>query len=326
MKEKAKTRSIFHTNKINEKKWIMTEYIHLRKSQILLFKNIPFYYQTQNKEYALYKKKGASLDENRMSSIHHPDLFIKQSDKEMAMVELTKALNSDLKEKVAQGRLRDVRLAMASIVKEALTPGQEKCMSALPETIEILIGRYNQDHSAMHLLTEIGSNSSHLVEHTVNVTALTLQYCFFHNLSEKDIQQMAMAALLHDVGCSKIDKKVLETKKRLTDQQFDVYRKHPELGHEIVTAKANFDVAIPTVILEHHERLDGSGYPNGLKMIALYSQLIGLVDCYEALTYHSKRFRKKKKPYDTMNVIKEEVRQKKFAKGIFKDFTACLTR
>ncbi len=304
----------------------MTDYILLKKSQIPLFKNIPFFYKTQNNEYALYKKKGDCLDDGRLSSINYPDLYILDTDREKAMVELTKALNKDLEKKVSEGRLKEVREALASIVNEALTPGQEKNINSLPETIEILMGRYSKDYTAMALLTELGSNSSVLVEHTVNVTALTLQFCFFHKLSDADTQQLSMAALLHDIGCTKIKKKLIETPQRLTDKQFKAYTTHPELGHEIIVKKSNFDIAIPTVVLEHHERLDGSGYPKGLNRISSYSQLIGLIDCYESLTYRSKLFRKKKKPYDSLSVIKDELYKKKFAKGLFKRFTSCLTK
>ncbi len=188
-------------------------------------------------------------------------MYILDSDKENAMKELTKALNKDFAKKVSEGRLKDVREALATIVSEALTSGQEKNMNSLPETIEILMGRYNKDHSAMALLSGIGSNSSLLVEHTVNVTALTLQYCFFHNLSDSDTQQLALAALLHDVGCSKFKKGLVETPKRLTDEQFEIYMTHPSKGNKMITSNTNFDIAVSIVALEPHERINRSGYP-----------------------------------------------------------------
>ena len=304
----------------------MTDYILLKKSQISLFKDIPFFYKTANKEYFLYKKKGDYLDDSRLSSENHPSLYILDADREKAMVELTKALNNDLAKKVSEGRLKEVRQVLTNIVNEALTPGQEKNINSLPETVEILMGRYSKDHVAMALLTQLGSNSSVLIEHTVNVTALTLQFCFFHRLSETDTQQLSMAALLHDIGCAKIEKKLIETPKRLTDKQFETYTTHPKLGHGTIIENTNFDIAIPTVVLEHHERLDGSGYPKGLNRISSYGQLIGLIDSYESLTYRSKLFRKKKKPYESLSIIKDEIYEKKFAKGIFKRFTACLTK
>ena len=304
----------------------MAEYIIVKKSQVSLFKIIPFYYQTQTGNYANYKKKGDRLDESRLQKTRYPDLFISDADREEAVTELIAALNKDFEKKIAQGKLKDVRHALEFIVEEALTPGQENGMNALPQTLDILLGRYQNDNQAMEYLRKIESNSPVLIKHTVNVTALTLQFCFFHKFSESDTRELAMAALLHDVGCAKIDKALIETGKRLTDKQFKIYTAHPELGHDMIVQSTEFNPAIQRVSLEHHERIDGSGYPSGLRRLASYSQLIGLVDSYESLTYRGKRFRKAKKPFDALNLIKEEVLQGKFSKELFKQFTSCLVK
>ncbi len=230
------------------------------------------------------------------------------------------------KKKLPDGPLKDVRHTLEFIVEEALTPGQEQGVNALPKTIDILLGRYQNDNQAMEYLRKIESNSSVLIKHAVNVTALTLQFCFFHRFPESDTRQLAMAALLHDIGCSQIDKLLIETNKRLTDEQFKVYRTHPEKGHAMILQSSDFDTAIQMVALEHHERIDGSGYPAGLDRLSSYSQLIGLIDSYESLTYRSKLFRKAKKPFDALNVIKEDVLKGKFSKGLFKKFTSCLVK
>jgi HD-GYP domain-containing protein (c-di-GMP phosphodiesterase class II) len=304
----------------------MAEYIIVKKSQVSLFKIIPFYYQTQTGDYALYKKKGDRLDESRLQKTKYPELYISDADRQEAMTELIAALNKDFEKKIAEGKLREVRLALEFIVEEALTPGQENGMNSLPQTLDILLGRYQNDNQAMEYLRKIESNSPVLVKHTVNVTALTLQFCFFHKFSESDTRQLAMAALLHDVGCASLDRELIETGKRLTDEQFKNYATHPEIGHEMIVQSTEFNPAIQKVALEHHERIDGSGYPFGSKRLASYSQLIGLIDSYESLTYRGKRFRKAKKPFDALSLIKEEVLQGKFSKELFKKFTSCLVK
>ncbi len=304
----------------------MAEHLLVKKSQVSLFKTVPFYYQTQNKEYALYKKTGDRLDEARLEKTRYPNLYILEADREKAMAELIAGLNKDFKEKIAEGQLTEVRQSLEFIVEEALTPGHESNMNALPETLDILLGRYHNDNAAMEYLRKIESNSSILIKHTVNVTALALQFCFFHKFSESDTRQVAMAALLHDAGCAQLDKILIETTKRLTDEQFKLYTTHTEMGHDMIIQSTDFDMAIPKVALEHHERIDGSGYPAGLKRLASYSQLIGLIDSYESLTYRGKLFRKAKKPFDALNHIKEEVLQGKFSKELFKRFASCLVK
>ena len=135
-----------------------------------------------------------------------------------------------------------------------------------------------------------------------------------------------MAAMLHDLGCSQLDKGLIESKKRLTDGQFSTYTTHPQRGFDLIHDNSDFDVAVSTVALEHHERIDGTGYPTGQRRITSYAQLIGLIDCYESLAYRGKKFRKRRKPYEALNLIKDEVMNGRFSKEIFKQFTSCLTR
>jgi HD-GYP domain-containing protein (c-di-GMP phosphodiesterase class II) len=304
----------------------MAEYLLVKKSQVSLFKTTPFYYQTKIGEYALYKKKGDCLADLRLEKNRYPDLYILDTDRASAVAELIAALNKDFENKIAQGDLKEVRHSLEYIVEEALTPGQAQGMNALPETIEILLGRHQNDNKAMEYLRKIDSNSPVLIKHAVNVLALTLQFCFHNRFPESDTRQLAMAALLHDVGCSQIDTVIIETNKRLTDEQFKIYTTHPERGHDMIIQNSDFGTAIQTVALEHHERIDGSGYPAGLNRLASYSQLIGLIDSYESLTYRSKIFRKAKKPFDALNLIKEEVLHGKFSKDLFKQFTSCLVK
>ncbi len=304
----------------------MSEYFKIRASQIQFLKKIPFYYQSKDGEFLLYKKTGEVLDETRATQTRHPQLFIDVKDKDQALKELTRGLNMEFAKQVAEGGLAQIKAALANIVREALTPGQESTMRALPETIDILLKNTDRDHAAMEFLSKLASTSSIVVEHTVNVTALTLQYCFSMGLSEKETTTLALCALLHDVGVSTLHSSILETRERLTEKQYKQYKTHAEAGHDMIILNTDFNIAVANVALEHHERLDKSGYPNGTDIICRESQLIGFIDCYESLTYRDKNFRKAKTPFSTLNLIKEEVISGKFSPQIFKEFTSCLTR
>jgi len=98
------------------------------------------------------------------------------------------------------------------------------------------------------------------------------------------------------------------------------------MGYDMIITNTNFDISIATVALEHHERLDGSGYPNGIKDITMDSQLIGMIDSYEPLTYRNKIFRKAKKPFEALQIIKNDVMKEKFSKVFFKKFASCLVK
>lgn len=304
----------------------MTEYLTVKPSQIHLFKTIPFYFQSKDKDFVLYKKGGDSLGHDRANNTRHPPLFILGKDKDQALKELTTALNRNLAQEIDSGGFVQVKDILCQIVHEALVPNQEKAMESLPETIEILLGKVNQDHGIMEYLIQIAGNSSRIVEHTVNVAALTLQYCFSHKMSQAETSRLALCAMLHDVGSSQVKKKLIETDKRLTDKEFKAFTQHTVKGYDIIISNTNFDISIATVALEHHERLDGSGYPNGVKEISMDSQLMGMIDSYEPLTYRNKIFRKATKPFGSLQIIKNDVLKEKFSKEVFKKFASCLVK
>jgi len=124
----------------------MTEYLTVKPSQIHLFKTIPFYFQSKDKDFVLYKKGGDSLGHDRANNTRHPPLFILGKDKDQALKELTTALNRNLAQEIDSGGFVQVKDILCQIVHEALVPNQEKAMESLPETIEILLGKVNQDH------------------------------------------------------------------------------------------------------------------------------------------------------------------------------------
>lgn len=302
------------------------EYSVVRASQVQFFQTVPFYYQSKEGEFLLYKKTGDILAQERADENRYPTLFIHNRDREKALKELTKGLNTEFARQFSTGGLVEIKTALNNIVQEALTPGQESAMLALPETLDILFKNMDRNHTTMDYLTKVATTSNMVVEHTVNVAALTLQYCFFLDIPEKETATLALCALLHDVGTAKLDKELIESRKRLSQKQFETYQTHAETGHDMIILNTDFDVAVANVALEHHERLDNSGYPNGTNILCRESQLIGMIDSYEALTYQSKPFRKAKTPFNTLHLIKDEVIAGKFSKKLFKNFTSCLTR
>jgi HD-GYP domain-containing protein (c-di-GMP phosphodiesterase class II) len=103
-------------------------------------------------------------------------------------------------------------------------------------------------------------------------------------MSRDRIAQLRLAGLLHDVGKIGIIDSILQKPGPLTDDEYQVMKTHTRLGHAIVSAAERPDEA--DWILHHHERIDGGGYPDGLKgdQIPLESRIILVADAYEAIT------------------------------------------
>ncbi len=87
-----------------------------------------------------------------------------------------------------------------------------------------------------------------------------------------------------------------------------------------------FDKSVTKTALQHHERLDGSGYPVGTKIIAFEAQVIGLICSYDHLRHQEKIFRKALKPYKALQILKEDVIKTKYNKKVFMDLCSCLRK
>jgi HD-GYP domain-containing protein (c-di-GMP phosphodiesterase class II) len=123
--------------------------------------------------------------------------------------------------------------------------------------------------------------------HIINVTVLSLELAKGLNYERKALVEIGVAAFLHDVGLIKYEN-VIETSKALTKMEYDTIKNHPTAGLEELGHLGNsITQTMRNVISQEHERLDGSGYPEGLKgsQIAEQAQVVGLIDVYEALTH-----------------------------------------
>ncbi len=126
------------------------------------------------------------------------------------------------------------------------------------------------------------------------------------NLSEDDLKQLKIAGLMHDIGKMGIDEEILNKKQPLNDEEWNEIKRHSEVGYRILSSVNEFS-KIAKQVLEHHERWDGKGYPNGLKAeeISLQARIIALSDAYDAMM-SERHFRNAKSEKEAMNELIKE--------------------
>lgn len=122
--------------------------------------------------------------------------------------------------------------------------------------------------------------------HSINVALIAYILGRWLKLKEADLNLLTAAGLLHDIGKTKIPAEILEKPGRYTDEEFDLVQKHPVFGYEILLSCESLDPRILYAASMHHERCDGSGYPNRLKFhdIDDFAQMIAIADVYDAMT------------------------------------------
>lgn len=303
------------------------EFIPVKKSQLSLFKSFPLFCFSKENEPLLYKKEGEDIKESRIRDEQFPDLFIRANDRGKASSALYKTMNSHLVETIFTEGLASTRQALTTIVQEALEGPMNISGKMLPETLEILFQGYSENRTLLESLAKLSSYSDLVVEHTVNILSLTMQFCIFHHYSEDQAKKLGVSAILHDIGCTHLPPEINNTKAQLTDDQFEEYKSHTVRGYRTIKNSAFYEPEIAMVALEHHEKLDGSGYPKGSTNISEEAQLIGLIISYEPLTYRgTSRYVEPQKPFHSLQLLKDEVIAGKYSKSMFANFCSCLTR
>lgn len=106
-------------------------------------------------------------------------------------------------------------------------------------------------------------------------------------LSEECCEVIRKGALLHDIGKIGIPEHILGKSGKLTDEEYEIIKSHPTLGHNMIKHIEHFHKnGVLDIVLYHHERYDGKGYPTGLKgdQIPLFARIVGIADTFDAMT------------------------------------------
>lgn len=148
-----------------------------------------------------------------------------------------------------------------------------------------LVGSIDRNPNALLCLTKIREKDDYLLEHSLNVAILLANFAQYIGLEEEIVQELALSGFLHDIGKIKIPDKILHKPGRLSDQEMNIMRDHVVYGIEALEEMQIPERMIKTVS-EHHERLDGYGYPEGKRNdeVSFFGRMISIVDVYDALT------------------------------------------
>lgn len=301
------------------------EYIPARKTQLNYYQNVPLYIKGKGQKFIMYKPSGMTLEDMRIEEGLHPEkLYIKQMDKINGIQEVQKVFNKQLKENIQSNNPEEVKKIVVSIMEETLTEPRSGSLEGVTDTVNILVTEYTQEHDVIKNLWDVSSKDYTSALHSINVMALVLGYATFADFSLSQQKVLGLAALLHDVGKTKINTGLLTAPRKLTDDEFSEIQRHTTTGFNILS-KCNFkDNEIKLAALQHHEKLDGSGYPNGLTRTSEVSQIIAFIDCYEALTNDDRPYRNAMDPLKALMLIKKDVEAGKFDKEIFEKFAYSL--
>ncbi|WP_199611207.1 HD-GYP domain-containing protein [Flocculibacter collagenilyticus] len=162
----------------------------------------------------------------------------------------------------------------------------------------------NQD--ALACLTRLHDKEGYLFDHAINSSILMSIFAKHMQFDEDIIEQLAMGALLHDLGEVKLPNKLLSKKGKLTAEEYDTVKQHIHEGWTLLKQTNGISDIVLDVALNHHERLDGSGYQaKAGDDISQYARMMAIIDSYEAMT-SERSYRKDSNPIQAFKKLRRD--------------------
>src|SRR3990170_7757578 len=250
-------------------------------------------------------------------------LFIRKEDKKIYLKYVESSLKHivnddrvDIKEKAYI--VYDVAKNIMSDVFEDPRSGEQVARSKtwVSNTIDLIIRSKGSFSGMMGMI----SYDYYTYTHSVNVSVLGLLFAKYLGIDGGEMHVFGTGLLLHDVGKTEIDPQIINKKERLNDEEFMKIKMHVDIGADILKQTGCVDSTSFIPIMQHHERYNGKGYPNGLRGDAMhkYGKIAGIIDTYDALTT-KRSYADAKKPFSALKIMYDEMKGS-FDVKLFKDF------
>ncbi len=147
--------------------------------------------------------------------------------------------------------------------------------------------RKNLDGTIKAIARTVETRDAYTAGHQRRTTEIAGAIAYEMGLSKEVIGGIRMAGVIHDLGKISVPAEILSKPGKISESEFSLIKQHPQAGYDILEG-IDFNWPVADIVLQHHERLDGSGYPNGLKgdEILLEARIIGVADVIEAMASH----------------------------------------
>lgn len=252
-------------------------------------------------EAAILARKHGDPDGNQEHMLAHfhtgevvlPDFRMMLTDKSMAPA-------------VKAAEVKKHSLSMMKKLEENPTDENIRAVkSGIYKIVDVIL---DEDETANELINQADHNNySHT--HSVNVGMLSIMLAKrVLDRDAHDFHELGTGFFLHDIGKVRVDQSIVNKRGRLNKGEMDQMKKHPELGFQMLNTARQLTEECSNIVLQHHERVDGKGYPQGLAKedIHLYARICSIADVYDAMT-SMRSYRKRLKPFDALIVMRKEM-------------------
>lgn len=202
-----------------------------------------------------------------------------------------------------------------SVFDEVMSTDDKGVKSSIPEdsialvtkVIEALMDILYTSEDLLYTVTDLIKSDDYTYRHSVNVTILSILTAKAMHYSEDEIREIALGALLHDIGKALVKNGLIQKKEKLNKDEEEEIKRHPEMGYNLVKDMDILPDSVKNIIQLHHEKLDGSGYPKGITGLAIpkYVRIVTVCDMYDAMTTN-RIYRKKMPIYTALEILMKD--------------------
>ncbi|MBU5677499.1 HD-GYP domain-containing protein [Alkaliphilus sp. MSJ-5] len=198
-------------------------------------------------------------------------------------------INDVIKPEIRQKAIVSIKKIYSAIAQENGINSQKRLndtVTDLKNMIDGIVDEMFAEKSIMIQLVDIRNLDNYTYSHSVNVAILSLVIGISYGLNKNDLYDLALGALLHDIGKMFIPENLLKKPGALTIDEFNIVQEHSLRGFNYMKDELNINARSRIISLQHHEKVDGTGYPYKLKdkEINLFSKIVSIADVYDGLT------------------------------------------
>lgn len=180
----------------------------------------------------------------------------------------------------------------------------EKKGNQMSCVVEQLLNEIMNRKDALSLLADVFVTDDYVFQHSLNVTIYSLAIGTELKLTKEKLVEIGIGSMLHDIGKIFIDPDILKKPSRLTSVEFEMIKCHPQYGYDFLRKQGTLPLVIAHCAFQHHERLDGSGYPRGIggDTIHPYAKIIAVADVFDAVT-SNRIYRDAMLPHEGLEIL-----------------------
>jgi len=220
--------------------------------------------------------------------------------------------------------IKNEAMSVIHHVMDDVIHNREIRVDTVYDIVDDMIESVSRNDQALTTVLRMKSIDEYTYLHSVSVCALFIAFSRCLNLSDDEMREGALGAMLHDIGKMSVPLTILNKAGPLTHEEFKIIQLHTTYGKRILDRIDGIPATARDIAYGHHERYDGSGYPRGLKNseISAYNKIVSVVDVFDAMT--SERCYSKGATPDVIIRYLFELRDKSFAADIVESFIKCV--